>query len=434
MNMKITDLAVYRNYLVIFIPVLVYYIVVNHFSLNLPYHDDYLAVLKFLESYQTAPFMSKVALLLHQHNEHRMLSSRLIYVIYYNLTGGLNFRALIFIGNAQMVVVLLILVYFIRKLLVNNWLLPGIAASICLFDLSNYENSTWAMASIANYGVIFFFMLSLYYYSLNSKYTIWLALLFQAVCTFANGNGIIGSFVLLLFALSLCNRAKIYAAVSAFVIFAPLYFFHYHKVVTGASRNSIPTVISNMFNFAGAHFVIREYRHGIYPAMLFSLITIAVLIIVLPFTKKKIAQKETLPLVAVVYFAMATMLVTSVVRFCSHQISSRYLVYPHLIEVSIFALFIYWHKASKFQPRVTYAWLVLLIGGYVLNSYDGWKGMDRNRKELLVHEYYIGSGIWEPSDSAMGRNVSDKACLMKIYCQEEHRKDYVDLYNEALKK
>ena len=48
----------------IFIPAIAYFIKVNEYALNLPYADDYDAVLSFLNKFVTVEFREKLSLLI----------------------------------------------------------------------------------------------------------------------------------------------------------------------------------------------------------------------------------------------------------------------------------------------------------------------------------------------------------------------------------
>src|SRR5258708_39967878 len=105
----------------IFLPVIPYFVILLRNAPNIPIMDDYEVILSFLSNWKQAGFGERMALLFSQSNEHRMLTSRLIYVLYYSLFGNINFRTLIFMADLQLVVIALISVYFIRRCLGRHW-------------------------------------------------------------------------------------------------------------------------------------------------------------------------------------------------------------------------------------------------------------------------------------------------------------------------
>lgn len=71
-----------------------FYHALNEYAVNIPVTDDYQATLSFLYNYETYP-ANRFALLVGQHNEHRIVASRLLALWQYSLTGEVNFRQLL---------------------------------------------------------------------------------------------------------------------------------------------------------------------------------------------------------------------------------------------------------------------------------------------------------------------------------------------------
>ncbi|MEO7767535.1 MAG: hypothetical protein ABIS01_08920, partial [Ferruginibacter sp.] len=193
----------------IFIPAIFYFNKVNEYALNLPYGDDYDAVLAFLNKFVSVGFTEKLALMFSQHNEHRILLSRIIFVLYYEVFGTINFRSLIFIANFELVGIFIILVYFIRKSIPEYWNIAAFVLSLSLFDISNFENADFAMAGIQNYGVLLLFLLGILFYSMDKRKYLVAAVFFQAFVVFTSGNGLIASLAMIFYAILLKDKLKI---------------------------------------------------------------------------------------------------------------------------------------------------------------------------------------------------------------------------------
>src|ERR1700743_859724 len=116
----------------IFIPAFLYFRIVDHYAVNIPWSDDYDAILGFLLEFRKAPFGEKIGLLFSQHNEHRILSSRLVYITWQALFGRINFRYLTFIGDTQLLVAFFISIYFIRRCIPRYWSIVAFVWGLCL--------------------------------------------------------------------------------------------------------------------------------------------------------------------------------------------------------------------------------------------------------------------------------------------------------------
>jgi hypothetical protein len=178
------------GWVIIFIPAFIYLYNVWTYAVNIPSNDDYYAILDFLCRYKNTQGADKFFLLFSLHNEHRILSSRIVYVLYYCIFGHINFRHIIFIDNFQLLLAFCVLLVFIKRCLRRYWFIASFVSGLCFFDLSNWENADFAMAGLQNYGIILWFMLSLLFYSMPGRKYLIAGLLFQIVCIYSSGNGI----------------------------------------------------------------------------------------------------------------------------------------------------------------------------------------------------------------------------------------------------
>lgn len=85
-------------------------------------------------------------------NEHRMVTSRLLYAASYELTGTVNFAFISFVGNATLVALCVLLV--ITAGTTGRRLLMAVLLAAFLFQLQHYENFMWSGASIDHFQVV----------------------------------------------------------------------------------------------------------------------------------------------------------------------------------------------------------------------------------------------------------------------------------------
>ena len=82
-------------------PLLVYLVVLSRLWANAPVWDDYGTVLDTLTRMGASKSAAEwLELLVHQHNEHRIFTVRLVTRAVEALPGPLDFRLLVFLGNA----------------------------------------------------------------------------------------------------------------------------------------------------------------------------------------------------------------------------------------------------------------------------------------------------------------------------------------------
>src|SRR6201994_3400836 len=239
------------KYLLIFLPAIPFYNLVFRTAQNIPIMDDYDAVLGFLIQFKSAGFWDKITLLLSQHNEHRILYSRIVYVLYYWICGEIDFRNLIVIGDLQLIPIGAIAIYFIKKHISKGWEMLSIIWTLCLFNLDTYENATIAMYSMANYGLIFLFFLTLF---VLSKQWMIIGMLLTTLMILSNGNGMIAAVFLCLYAWKEMNVRQSILITASSILGIVLYFFNYSFTATQSDDYSIGKVVEFFIRVCGAPF------------------------------------------------------------------------------------------------------------------------------------------------------------------------------------
>lgn len=397
------------KYGLIAIPIAAYIWFVFRYSVNMPRQDDYDSILNYLIEYKKASFYEKIGLLFSQHNEHRLLLSRIACNVYYYLFGCVNFRHLIIFNIVPILSIFLFLSAFIKKSIPNHWFLGVFALSICLFDLNNYENADFAMAGIQNYGVIAVFLASMYFYSLSNNKVLPLAILFQAVCIYTSGNGGIGAIIILLYCILAKDRLRIISSLLVCLIFIPLYYYKYSAQEHFFTLD-IPKVFSFFMHVISTHFSFKY-------AMVFGVLIVLGFITFLPIKRGFKFMMESNPILCVLLFLFGSTVAMSLVRSslpieCAN--ASRYFIYSHLIVGMVFVLFLAKYPSRRFTSHIATLFMLVLGYVYVKNYEDGKNGFQAFYHMSVNYEYNY-------PDSVRAKTITDESCRQKIYCIEEER-------------
>lgn len=243
--------------LLILIPIAVFYLVFQKYAVNIPHWDDFAIRNTLAKMLETDSISEKIQLLFSQHNEHRILLTRLSAWVVFLLQGTLNLKSLMFIGFLALVGILIIFFQVSKKY--NSTLLAFVPVSLMLFNVGLFENTFWGMASVQNFGVIFFAFLTFYWlvFSIENQYKnyFYLALFSYFIGVFTSSNGVIitliGCFVLLV-----QQRKKqlfIWLGSSAIFIFG--FFFNFQKSpdnVVKTDFSDYKTIIKGLFATFGS--------------------------------------------------------------------------------------------------------------------------------------------------------------------------------------
>ena len=89
---------------------------------NVPRWDDFEAVLQFIQNVKHDKNITEVLFdFWSQHNEHRILIPRLIFFLYFEISGTVDFQKIAFVGNLGWVMSLILLSVYQVKVLKLNW-------------------------------------------------------------------------------------------------------------------------------------------------------------------------------------------------------------------------------------------------------------------------------------------------------------------------
>lgn len=167
-----------------------YLLVAGRLAVDFPYWDDYYAVLESLGKVRASETVTeKVAAVFSQHNEHRVAWLRAIALACCAVQGRVDFRTLIWLGNAGLIALAVILVAGARRSV--RW--PSLLALIPLALLSPIQGKQmiWATAALGNYWVLTFAAAALLLLSRGSRATFSWACVLAVLATFSSGQGLL---------------------------------------------------------------------------------------------------------------------------------------------------------------------------------------------------------------------------------------------------
>jgi hypothetical protein len=246
-----------RLYLIILAIVSSYYLTVFLFSINFPISDDF-ALIDFINHYiKTNNLLEKIALFFAQHNEHKIATTKLLFFSYYKLVGPLNFKYLCLIGNLSILGLYLILAKQARDVFITNNLILLVIACL-LFQYGSAESMLSAMASISNYSVLLFALLTMDLLKSEKADCFITAIICAVLASFSQGNGLVVFIIAAMYLLS----QKRYRIFSIWILIAAVVFYFYFKGYKTSTHQPDPLLFINnlwkilifMFAFMGSAF------------------------------------------------------------------------------------------------------------------------------------------------------------------------------------
>lgn len=311
----------------------IYFGYVWTYSLNIPYNDDFTALLGYVIRFKDVSFSEQLKSLLLPHNEHIIWGTRMVGLLQYALLGKLNFQWLILFGNVLLVVELYILHGLCKRLSIHSGFC-FLLVTIVLINPQYSATTFWAMAVWSNILVLIlgtFAILSLVY-----ERPLWLSVLLASLSMFSIGSGImlwpVGFGILWLQG---HTRATLIKWVFCGAVFVIIYFYIL------ASRHTQETFIVgdlafffiNVLAFIGSFGALASGLTGQIMAVLVGLLLLG-LTLKIGLDYRKTPNKESLVLMSLVLFVLLT--ACSIAIFRSEKglgiiVGSRYKQYSSLV-------------------------------------------------------------------------------------------------------
>lgn len=384
------------------VPVAAFFAVFFLYSVDVPFNDDFDAVLAFLLKYLSYDNLSdKLSLILSQHNEHRIVSVRLSTLALYKATGAVDFRVLMLAGSLAIPAMAFFLYKASKSEFKGAVFLPAI---FIIFQPQYYESIFCAMAALSNFHVILFALASFYFLSREGSPSFALAVACAVIASYTQGNGIfvfpIGAALLLL---SKRYRAvAVWAAIGAAVI--ALYFHGYSKPV--GHPEVVATLLRDPFGILKYFLAFLGAPVYFYFAAGGASLLVFILLVIKGYYRKN-------PVVFFfLLFLFLTALAASVAR-AGFGVEQSFALRYRIVSVLIFAsLYIGGmetlgrERARKLLP----AFLVLTAAFNVFSYLDMMNGIRMEARELslsVVKWKASGAGLFYRDGEAAGAMVDE---------------------------
>lgn len=365
----------------VILPVAVYFRVWDYYAINIPKWDDHV-LKKFLDDFLHAGSLSeKWAALSRQHNEHRILLTRLLAWMDYSFFGHLNYKRLMFYGNVLFVSLLILWAVVLLKN--KKPLFTLIPIAFVWPTLAHWENMYWGMAAVQNFGVVTLSVLAIYWSVRGRGGYFVLGVIAAGLAAFSSGNGLLVLPVILvmIFLRGQPGRGLIWIGMTGLFIF--LYFNGYRQPdYNPESKASVIELIQGYMAFIGSFaevFPVQGKREIciILGAVLFLVALSIIWAIVFRLIRKRYeyeyARVTDLFTLGVILFILGTaaMVVYSRAGFGADTlITSRYKIYSFLLLVTAYLFIVIPIRGTFLSPYVSgVAFLTILLNIFAYHFY-----------------------------------------------------------------
>ena len=350
--------------LIILVPVILYFMAWDYYAINIPKWDDHAFKAFIVEYAHASTWKEKILALFKQHNEHRVVLTRIIVWLDYSIFGTLNYRHLMLAGNLLLVGVIPLWYVILKK---NkkplSTLLP---VPFIWLTLAFYENMYWGMSAVQNFGVVTLVLWTLYL-CLNANalvFTLSLVLAWLTILTSGNGILVVPIGAVLLFLAQNRKRFALWLINGAIAIFC--YFYWYVKPENNpASKASILQLGKGYMAFLGSFAesipVMDHFRVCILMGIVLFLVAVSIAFTTLfRIIRNKYSAKferiTDLFCLGAIMFILGTALIVVYSRAgfgLELLITSRYKIYSVLLLIVAYLYVVIPIRGSFLSPYIT---------------------------------------------------------------------------------
>ncbi len=326
---------------------------ISRYAADVVFNDDY-ALLVFIARWHNpaTPWADRLTDLVALHNTHRIIYDRLISLGIYYLTGQLNFKVMIWLGNLALAGIGWQLWRGFRQLGLPVWYFAPIP--FWLFSLQSHENMFWSMAALQNFTVVWFVQEALH--QLHRRVPIIWPLLLSIAAALTSGNGILAFLIGGLLLVNQPRRGKVGWVWAAGTLLALVLLL----VVSSVAHERTPILgwIPNLFLALGSAFTNQAtttlpMAGG---ALLTAILAVALLswITGLGVIGKRLRRVAIAPeWLAFGVFMVATALLLAMHRLPDELLRDRYKLYAHLMLGVVYLL-----ALIVVSPRLKLGWAI----------------------------------------------------------------------------
>ncbi len=427
----------------VLLPICLYFLIWYFYCENIPITDDFPAI--FLTVSQFKENKSLFQILFQLHNEHIILYDRVIALLSYKLLGVVNFKYLSLIGNLS----LLPTSYFFFKSLSSKNLLYilAIPVSVWLFNISNYENMIFAMASLQNNTIILWSTALFYIVCKKDGFDIKEALLISILAfltIFTSGSGIFACLIVMAYILINRKNKFHYFTLFYLVILVLSFIFLRH----GAKNPDLIYLLVNykvkligfFFSFLGnalTYLPYQNYYSNLYEQTIIPMMVgVLMLINFLLLTYKKYYRINPFIYMIILFFIIIA-LVTAFNRvendyFYANQ--PRYRIMGILLLIANFIAFIEFYCRNQLSKFIS---ILIVIFGIIYNvsNFSALKNM--NKAIVISMENYLYNPVnyvWS-IDQAETKKLFNEFISSKVYSYSPNFRfnSKINSYNSVIK-
>ncbi|SEI69798.1 hypothetical protein SAMN05216327_103312 [Dyadobacter sp. SG02] len=247
------------------LPFVYFFILLDAHLVNIPYTDDFNLLETVQKLRNSGSLIAMLKALFEQVNQHRFGFERIVMLIMYVLTGTVNIKTQIILGDLFMVGIGYLLYLSLKKEGISwYWFIP---VPYILFNLVYFENAYWGIAALQNTPLIFFAMLTAYGLARADEKGFRIGLVAALLTTFTSGSGLLAWIVgMILLAFQKRFKSLLWWVAGSGAVLVFYFFFDYQFISSQGEKVWNHPVFNTIFVMAfWGNALYMDVRHPFVP-------------------------------------------------------------------------------------------------------------------------------------------------------------------------
>lgn len=389
----------------IVLPVVYFFILLDAHLVNIPYTDDFNLLETVQKLRNSGSILEMLKALFEQVNQHRFGFERIVMLIMFVLTGSVNIKMQIIIGDLFMLGIGYLLYLSLKKERISwYWFIP---VPYILFNLVYFENAYWGIAALQNTPLIFFAMLTAYGLAREDEKGFRIAVIAALLTTFTSGSGLLAWIVgMIILAFQKRFKSLLWWIAGSAAILLFYFFFDYQFISSPGEKVWNHPIFNAIFVMAfWGNALYLDVRHPLVPVFHQDIIACVflgagiALVFAIWAIRILLARKPTFSdwlLLGAMMFVMGTGAmfvisrpINSYVMYGGTVFSRRYMIFGVvLVAVCYVCVVVVLRNFKRWNNVVAIAATLFFVGLNFVSYFTSIVSIRRLHDELVIDSYY----------------------------------------------
>ena len=386
-------------------PVVYFFILLDAHLVNIPYTDDFNLLETVQKLRNSGSILEMLKALFEQVNQHRFGFERIVMLIMFVLTGSVNIKMQIIIGDLFMLGIGYLLYLSLKKERISwYWFIP---VPYILFNLVYFENAYWGIAALQNTPLIFFAMLTAYGLAREDEKGFRIAVIAALLTTFTSGSGLLAWIVgMIILAFQKRFKSLLWWIAGSAAILLFYFFFDYQFISSPGEKVWNHPIFNAIFVMAfWGNALYLDVRHPLVPVFHQDIIACVflgagiALVFAIWAIRILLARKPTFSdwlLLGAMMFVMGTGAmfvisrpINSYVMYGGTVFSRRYMIFGVvLVAVCYVCVVVVLRNFKRWNNVVAIAATLFFVGLNFVSYFTSIVSIRRLHDELVIDSYY----------------------------------------------